>query len=223
MFKNAEEGSIFQQIWDKNGGDDSNEYFTDEITGLEMLLKEDKTALFYTREGFLHFQEFRCEVLMPWKTKYPAFLTMGFPKNSPYFPFFNYQMMHHFENGVVPALRQRWLTFGTDHCKDNGLKPLGLEKLISLFGLLAVASIAAIALFLAEKILALGSREGHKGQIAKKIVEQEVRERDGLTPQMVMKLPEVMTNYGIVQKRKFISDMTDFVLLSNTGKMQKNC
>lgn len=204
MFRKAEDGTIFQRIWDKNGGDSGNEYFNGELSGLEMLLREDKTALFYTREGFLHFQEFRCTVVMPWRTKYPAFLTMGFPKNSPYYPFFSYQMLRHFENGVVPALRERWLTFGTDHCKDDGLKPLGFEKLVCLFGLLAAAALAAVGVFSVEKILTIGRSEDTG----------KTREQDTKT-KMIHKLQEIMINHGILQERKFVADMADLIRLAN--------
>ena len=191
---------------------DSTSYFPGGHKALETLNDEDATAIFYSKEGLLYHEEFRCDILGPWETEYPGFLTMAFPKNSSYFPFFHYQTIRHFESGVLFALRNRWTTFNTDHCKTNEPSPLGLEKLISLFGLLAVSSLAAIFVFALEKISSIERSKTNEKVIPVK--------RDfwpsgrGNQDEIWMNLDFIVEKFQIREKKQFTQEMQKLLLLS---------
>ena len=212
MFKNAQRGTILNKIWEKNGGNDSTSYFVGEEDGLEMLLKEEYTALYYQKEGLMHASEYRCEVLVPWETNYPGFLSMAFPKNSTYFPFFHYQTVRHFENGVIFALRNRWTTYRLDHCSVNEPQPLGLEKLISLFGLLGMAAVCASVIFSMEKLT---------GHMANKITAESKRAFLNMRPELMAKLNDMMVIHGIANRNLFIYEVQKIVHLASKSKKEE--
>ena len=214
IFKNAEKGTVFNRIWDKNVRDYSTSYFSSNPTSMGSRLAEEETAIFYTKEGLLYFDELRCDVLTPWETKYPGFLTMAFPKNSTYFPLFHFQAIRHFENGVIFALRNRWTTFRSDHCKNSGPQSLGLEKLVSLFGLLAVASTCAVAIFIMEKLAQIKGPLG-LGQVKNLSMEKQWNQ-DGTLEQefLMLSLNEMTNRFEISEKRRFIFEMQRIVNLS---------
>ena len=165
VFRNAEKGSVFKRIYEQTLANDTRPYFDNEKEAVPRLRVEDDLAIFYTREGLLHYDQFRCDLIAPWMTQYPAVLSMAFPKDSRYFEFFRHQIFRNFENGVMDSLRKRWTTFPSELCLEEGSNSLGLEKLVSLFALIASASILAVLIFVLESVLGFALSRRSKSQV----------------------------------------------------------
>ena len=214
IFKNGEPGSIFRQIYDKDVKDNPGAIFPEERGALERLMQEQKMAMFYNQEALLDYEEFRCDILAPWLTKYPGFLTLAFPKNSAYFPFFQYQTIRYFENGVIEVLRNRWTTFKMDHCLNTEPTSLGLEKLISLFGLLGTSALLALVVFCFEKVAGFGGGPFLSSAERSKVDDEMFFVQSVVEGAMQSHLNRVMLKFSIGDRRLFMDEMRHLLALA---------
>ncbi|XP_059096595.1 glutamate receptor ionotropic, kainate glr-3-like [Tigriopus californicus] len=98
LFTNAEEGSIFHSLYNKFLKDDRDQYMINDIpTLLQELMQSKKRALFYLLETVYTYPEYNCQISAPWISNYPNFLSMAFPKSSPYKEFFQFLLYEHLE------------------------------------------------------------------------------------------------------------------------------
>eukprot|EP00094_Tigriopus_californicus_P003818 TCALIF_03674-PA protein Name:"Similar to GRIN2D Glutamate receptor ionotropic, NMDA 2D (Homo sapiens)" AED:0.45 eAED:0.49 QI:0/0/0/0.66/1/1/3/0/636 len=150
-FARAEEGTALNQIYRKFFEDQLDQLYPDIKTGLENLVKNPYEAFFNVIESVLGYKDYQCSIIVAWKTNYPNFLSLAFPKNSRYFKFFNFKTLQFIEGGALDVLTYRYIQpFEQRQCELEGPSGLGLEKLISLFGLLGGATIMSGLIFLFE-------------------------------------------------------------------------
>ncbi|TRY78407.1 hypothetical protein TCAL_13946 [Tigriopus californicus] len=115
LFTNAEEGSIFHSLYNKFLKDDRDQYMINDIpTLLQELMQSKKRALFYLLETVYTYPEYNCQISAPWISNYPNFLSMAFPKSSPYKEFFQFLLYEHLEQPLVIAVL---LTLGFNSSK----------------------------------------------------------------------------------------------------------
>ena len=91
-------------------------------------------------------------------SRYPRFLSYGFPKRSPYYALFNFALMRKLESGVVGVIMERWrkgpVCEGGDGAASSSREPedvaLGMKKVVSVFAWLAAGFVLAAAMLAAE-------------------------------------------------------------------------
>ncbi len=67
---------------------------------VDVLLNEDRVAIYYGVEAFLS-MDIRCEVFTAWKSHTPDQMGFAFPKQSPFFESFKYQLLKLYEAGLL--------------------------------------------------------------------------------------------------------------------------
>ena len=50
-----------------------------------------------------------CTTLIPWRTRFPNLMSLGFPKDSPFFPFVNHQLLGMAEGGRIGYIYKKWV------------------------------------------------------------------------------------------------------------------
>ena len=48
-------------------------------------------------------------MVIPWHTRFPNLMSLGFPKDSPYFPFINHKLVKLIESGKFKHIYRRWV------------------------------------------------------------------------------------------------------------------
>lgn len=150
-FARAEEGTALNKIYKKFFEDRLDQLYPDIETGLASIVENPYEAFFNVIESILVYKDYQCSTIVAWKTNYPNFLSLAFPKNSRYFKFFNFKTLQFIESGALDVLTYRYIQpFEKRQCELEGPSGLGLEKLISLFGLLGGAAMISGLIFLFE-------------------------------------------------------------------------
>ena len=76
---------------------------------VENLAYNTRNAFLFNLEWILRSHYNPCHLAVPWQTDYPTFMSFGFPKESPYFPFFNYQLLKLKESGKFGKAERKHL------------------------------------------------------------------------------------------------------------------
>ena len=106
-------------------------------------------------------------------SRYPRFLSYGFPKRSPYYALFNFALMRKLESGVVGVIMERWrkgpVCEGGDGAASSSREPedvaLGMKKVVSVFAWLAAGFVLAAGLLAAEAAYSAFASGGGKPNI----------------------------------------------------------
>ncbi len=116
----------------------------------------------------------------PSPTSSPRHLSYGFPKSSPYLPFFNYHLLRKTESGVLELLLRRHMSdaCGEERSDDPSEVALGGKKLLGAFVWMAAGFAATGAILAAE--VAVGRwkrRKKSTSHTSKEKEEEEMRTR----------------------------------------------
>ena len=150
LIKNAEEEKAVRKLLN-----DDVQVFNATRYALNSLMKSPRRGHLNFYETVLYDDEYKCKVKFPWKSQYPNHLSFAFPKNSPLFPFFDYQVLKMMETGTMDLIRRKWT--GSDRqCTDQEDKELeedvglSFNKLVGLFLVCSIGAVLAILIFTYE-------------------------------------------------------------------------
>lgn len=123
---------------------------------IQKIIDSPWQVLVDTKENVMFFSDHQCDIVIPYISHTPRFISYGFPKNSPYRDLFQYNVLKLQETGALALIKAR--NHHSPKCLDTREVSLGLRKLVSMFGIVALGSGLALAVFFLEKatILAKG-------------------------------------------------------------------
>lgn len=151
IFTDAIPGSIFEQIYRAKVAGHENSFFVNESDGLEKIVANENSAVFYNIESFADKKTYQCQIVAPWVTLYPGLLSVAFPKDSEYFPFIQYQTMRLLDQGTSSRAWNAIVRDMDSTCETTKLSGLGVHKLVSLFGLLGLAGVLSVTILIVER------------------------------------------------------------------------
>ena len=113
-------------------------------------LKEPST-IFSAIESIQYYNKEACSMRVLWKSPGRLYETFGFPKNSPFLPFFKLAYQKFRESGALVKTSNLWVNPIKLQCKkDSELKPIQKERVFLLFTLLTCGTILAFVVLAAE-------------------------------------------------------------------------
>ena len=169
--------------------------------GFENLMVNSDDALFFTTEWYLDTEyNFMCNLIAPWKSSIPSPMSFAFPKESPYFPFFNYHVIKMREMGELYKLDKKWIKrFDDKTCKHGADHSLGYFKLIGLFGILGVGMTVAVLTGSLEVLLKCKTI---------KDVEEAHSSLDQVMLHKTKKLKDLSRMHGVKCSEEFINEVS---------------
>ncbi|XP_059096592.1 probable glutamate receptor [Tigriopus californicus] len=151
IFSAAPPNSIFNQVYQAKVVGKEDAFFDSESDGLDKLMVEPDSGVFYNVESFADYKMYQCQIVAPWVTLFPDLLSVAFPKDSVFFPFIQYQTMRLLDQGTSSRALKAILRDVSGTCEVQQQSGLGLHKLVSLFGLLTFAAVLSIAILILER------------------------------------------------------------------------
>jgi hypothetical protein len=116
---------------------------------------QEKYAFYWIHQSFLVYllnQRRPCDLTFPWKQRRPDYVTMAFPKTSPYLPFFKKASERLREKGVLSKLGKKWLA-PNPKCPPSPVESLSLYKVATVFFLWLAVNLVVVIIFLMECLL----------------------------------------------------------------------
>ena len=171
----------------------------DGITNLGTNLRD---AFLFNLEWIIRSHFNPCYLAVPWHTKYPSFMSFGFPKRSPYYPFVNYQILKLKESGKFAQIEKRHLpNFKDMSCNADPDVSLGYTKLISVFALLGAGLLAGLVLFVVEFLLSGLTRTRRNDGLL-----MSCDPNASIKTERWQKMKGLLVKYGIEQREDFLRD-----------------
>ena len=109
--------------------------------------EEDITVFTISEEIVIFNQKDPCAVKLLWESPGAYYESLGFPKNSPLFPFFKHVYGKLRESGDIHRLQRKW-SVQPLKCKASMVKPFSVKRVISIvaaFFILVTFSLASLA------------------------------------------------------------------------------
>ncbi len=217
LFKNDQGESIMSALKKKikeseaTDNDGARHLVDSTEQGLRHVLNEPRHALIHLYESMLRYEEYWCRMRPMYKSRYPNFLSLAFPKESPLKPFFNYRLLKHVESGTIALLHSRHFAMGFHSCHVQHDQSLGFEKLISVFSILASGFVIAVLLFLWEEVRGMNQA----AETMNKVPPTKVMPQD-TNKLLENKVNMLLLRYGIPDRIQFYKELEEVVLLKDT-------
>ena len=117
----------------------------------------DNGAYFANKETVFSQEATKCDVLMPWETEFPNLLGMAVAKESVYYEMLMFRTLRQMDMGTWQILTQR-MKKGQPICSVDVSASLGIEKLVSVFSIVAFGYILSSAIGIREALLCAQSQ-----------------------------------------------------------------
>ena len=147
----GEPTSVWGKIY-KNHMSEESFKSGEEIGAIKSLLETNQLlTAFFTIEAMDYYSK-PCELKFVWKSPEKAISSFAFPKGSPLLPFFKHAYSKIRQSGNLERISIKWMKKGKPlNChSNNSMEPLTLNKTGSLFVLLFMGMVFAIAAFIFE-------------------------------------------------------------------------
>ena len=147
---NSPEGSIHRKLYDTKRLPDTDPMDNDLF--IPHLLSRDKTAFYVPYEMVSGFGNKACGIYAPYVEKYPNLASVAFPKNSPYYQFFQYRLLLMVQNGQWNIIQKRLIHQNCEASKEDVSQTtsMGMDKLSFLFGIISFGYTLAVLIFIHE-------------------------------------------------------------------------